>query len=418
MLTDTPTFPNVDLPPKPKTNSQLDARLLPPPENPPARPRLHIIAPALPPLLDGIGDYTAHLAKELSSTLSVTILSDSRGGADPIPGVKIAPTFDPNRRRSVWNIADAVLCDMPDAILLQYNPFAYGRWGLNLSLPRVLKCIRQHAPTIPIVIMMHEIYVPLTNWKFAIMATWQRWQFRQLGRASDAVCFSIQPWTDQRRTHFCLGDVYHLPVGSNIPREPVGRAEARARLGLEDDELALGVFGTAHVSRMLQPLRSSADAVSSETGRAVRLVYIGPHADIVRDALGDLPLIADGPHSPAEVSRRLSALDIFLATYADGVSTRRGAMMAALQHSIAVVGTRGHHTDAELIEADGSSLLLASAGDLDEFDAAVVRLASDAALRHQIGAGGFAMFNRRYSWPAIASSLIDILWRTKPVDHP
>jgi glycosyltransferase involved in cell wall biosynthesis len=365
-------------------------------------------------MLDGIGDYTALLSQELSKSIDVTIVGNSVATLNPIPDVRIAPTFDPDRRRSVWKIADAVIGDLPDAILLQYNPFAYGRWGLNLDLPRVLKCIRRHAPVIPIIIMMHEIYVPLSSWKFMIMATWQRWQFRQLGSAADAVCFSIEPWATQRKRGFCPGSVYHLPVGSNIPRVSISRADARAKLGLADDEIALGVFGTAHVSRMMQPLRDSANAVAA-TGRRVRVVYIGPHKDAVQTALGDVPLVADGPFPADEVSRRLSALDIFLATYADGVSTRRGAMMAALHHGIATVGTRGHHTDAQLIAADGKALLLAPAEDLLAFNAAVVKLAADSTLREKIAAGGMVMFDRCYSWPTIAARLLEIMHRTKPV---
>ena len=393
-----------------------DSGFFAPPVKSSARPRLHVIVPALPPLLDGIGDYTARLVEALSPALDITVLSDSRAEADPIPGATILPTFDPETRRSVWSIADAVIADHPDAILVQYNPFAYGRWGLNIDLPRALKCIRRHAPSIPIIVMMHETYVPVTNWKFAIMTTWQRWQFFQIGRAADAVCFSIQPWADQRRDGFCRGSVYHLPVGSNVPREPITRDEARVLLGIEDDELVLGVFGTAHVSRLMEPLRSSARAVAA-TGRRVRVVYIGPHGEAVRDALGDLPLIADGPHPADEVSRRISAMDVFLATYADGVSTRRGAMMAALQHGVPVVGTRGHHTDPELIAVDGNALLLAPAGDISAFDAAVLRLASNPSLRDEIGAQGAQLFNRRYAWPAIAANLMEILRRTKPADQ-
>jgi glycosyltransferase involved in cell wall biosynthesis len=378
------------------------------------RPRLHIAVPALPPMLDGIGDYTALLAKELSGTTDVTILGHSNAAADPIPGVRIVPTFDPDHRRSVWRIADAVIGEVPDAVLIQYNPFAYGRWGLNLDLPRVLKCIRRHAPVIPIIVMMHEIYVPLSNWKFAIMATWQRWQFYQLGKASDAVCFSTSLWANERKKGFCPGSVHHLPVGSNIPREPITRAEARARLGLEDDEIALGVFGTTHISRLLEPIRAAARSIAFN-GKRARVVYIGPHKDDVRSALSDIPLIADGPFPADEVSRRLSSLDIFLATYADGVSTRRGAMMAALQHGIPVVGTKAEHTDAELLAADGSALLLAPATDFDAFNTAVLRLAADSQLRASIGRGGLAMFDRLYSWPAIAARLQTIIQQTKPV---
>ncbi len=90
-------------------------------------------------------------------------------------------------------------------------------------------------------------------------------------------------------------------------------------------------------------------------------------------------------------------------------------MMAALQHGIPVVGTRGHHTDPQLIAADGKVMLLTPSGDLAAFDAAVLRLASDAQLRAQIGTAGLEMFNRLYSWPAIANRLIIILQQTRPL---
>ena len=55
-----------------------------------------------------------------------------------------------------------------------------------------------------------------------------------------------------------------------------------------------------------------------------------------------------------EVSRRLSAADLNLSAFIDGVSTRRGSLMAALQHGVASVGTRGYLTDQMLLNEDGS----------------------------------------------------------------
>src|ERR671916_396556 len=73
--------------------------------------------------------------------------------------------------RSVLRLTDVIQADPPDWLLLQYNPFSYGRWGLNLHLPLIVRRIKQQQPHIRIALMVHEPFVPIENWKFAIMTT-------------------------------------------------------------------------------------------------------------------------------------------------------------------------------------------------------------------------------------------------------
>ena len=150
--------------------------------------RMTLVASALPPRLDGIGDYTALLSIELAQTsfvLNVGILSSNRTAADPLDGVTIRGVFDPDIPSSAYGLLDAIIEEKPDWVVLQYNPFSYGRRGLNLQLPRAMSQIKQRSPRTRLAIMFHETYVPLTRFNFAVMTTWQRWQFYQLGRAAD-----------------------------------------------------------------------------------------------------------------------------------------------------------------------------------------------------------------------------------------
>ena len=94
--------------------------------------RIHIIAAALPPQLDGIGDYTANLAAELAHSATVTVLTGAPT-PDLIPGVQVETAFSADNPRSVWNLVSRVAADPPDWVLLQYNPFSYGRWGLTCT---------------------------------------------------------------------------------------------------------------------------------------------------------------------------------------------------------------------------------------------------------------------------------------------
>jgi hypothetical protein len=139
--------------------------------------RICIITAALPPTLDGVGDYTARLASELSAQVQVTILAAECSSTQPVPGATVIGVFDPNDRRSVWRIAEEVSARRPNWVLLQYSPFAYGPRGLNLHLPRMIKSLRRSSPGTRVAIMAHETYVPISSWRFAVMSTWQRWQF-------------------------------------------------------------------------------------------------------------------------------------------------------------------------------------------------------------------------------------------------
>ena len=369
--------------------------------------KLQLIAAALPPQLDGIGDYTACLAAELAKSADVTVLTGAPQPA-PIPGVRIETVFSVGDPASVRNLEAFVAEDKPDWVVLQYNPFAYGRWGLNLTLPETLRRLRRDLPQTRLAVMVHEPFVPIITPQFAVMASWQRWQLWRLGQSADVLFFSIDPWAKRFGPWFPGKPVRHLPVGSNIGRVSITRAEARARLGLLPETVALGLFGTAGSGRLLGRAKDALDALRS-AGIPAQLLYIGPDTANICAALGSENVVAGGPFPADEVSRRLSAIDIYLADYIDGVSTRRGAFMAALQHGCAVAATRGPLTDAVLAQQAGKSLVLTDVADQSACTAAVVRLARSAEERQRLSREGRELYEREFAWAKAALCLLDAL---------
>jgi glycosyltransferase involved in cell wall biosynthesis len=371
--------------------------------------RICIISPALPPVLDAIGHYTALLAAELSRSVTVEVLTVGGFEPDAIAGVRVTGgTFSAQNRRSVWGIAEALAGNPPDWILLQFNQFSYGRWGLNLSLPRVMKHLKAVAPATRVAVMFHEDFVPAAGWKFRVMRLWQKRQFAALGGTADVVFFSIDPWVRTYRSWFPNAQVTHLPVGSNIPLIGTSRTVARERLGIRGNRLVLGLFGTAHASRMLDRVQLAAQR-AVEAGVDATLLYIGADGPAVRAAVQALPVISAGPLDAAEVSRRLQAVDVALSPFVDGVSTRRGSMLAGLQHRLATVGTRGPLTDTVLDEQDGTALILADVASPQAFASAVVRLLQDPDLRARMGAAAQGLYIREFSWERIAHRLLGAL---------
>ena len=369
---------------------------------------IDVIVSTLPPVLDGIGDYTANMVTRLLPSTSIRILTDADQKPDDLPGIPILPVFDITHPRSVLNIVKVVMVRSPEWVLLQYYPFSYGKWGFNPYLGRCLRAIRRKCPGTRIAIMVHETYVPLISLKMAIMTTWQRWQMREIAKAADILFCSCDSWTEQVRAVVFNKTVVTLPVGSNISVVPISRMEARRRLGIEDKSFVLGVFGVSHPTRMPERVGAAAESVR-EQGMSPVLLYLGPDKEIMARQLGSIPVIADGVLPPDEISRRFAAMDLYLAPYTDGVSCRRTAFMTGIQHGIATAGTYGINTDSLLKTANGTAFLLAEAGNADEFLRNVTSLSGSEELRAEVARAGAAFYRDEFDRQQIANRLLGLM---------
>lgn len=376
--------------------------------------KLDLVFPKLPPSFDGIGDYTSHLARALAEKHHDVRIWTAQANSTPIPGVRIERAFSLSSRRAVSTLASSVAADPPDWLVLQYNPFSYGRWGLNLSLIATFREIRRRCPKTQIALMVHEPFVPIESWRFALFTTWQRWQLWRLGRIADLVFFSIAPWVERFQSWFPNTPLALLPVGSNMPLLDSNRTSTRTALDISDDTLVFGIFGSAHESRDLSLTRAALQSLQN-AGLDVCILYVGTSGTTVRSAVGGDQFIDAGPLPADDVSHHLSAMDVYLAPFRDGVSTRRGSFMAGLQHGIPTVTTTGPDTGPTLRSAAGTHFLASPRGDTAAFTRLVRRLATNETLRHQIGTAGATFYAETYDWPHIREQMTSALDATS---HP
>jgi glycosyltransferase involved in cell wall biosynthesis len=369
--------------------------------------RIDLVFPALPPTLDGIGDHTARLAEALSSQASVRVLT-AQAEYDAIPGVSVEAAFTYPPRRGVWDLAGAVEERPPTWLFLQFNQFSYGRWGLNPFLPAVLYRIKRQCPGVRLAVMFHEDFLPASSWKRALMSTWQRTQFWTLGHLADHVFFSIDPWVQQYQSWFPNTPVDHLPVGSNMPRVEADSGTVRRRLRIDEETFVMGVFGSLHESRLLSHIRAAAEAVRGKTDDVV-LLYVGPHGEAFQQTMEGLPVHDAGRLPAPDVSRCFQAMDLLLAPFIDGVSTRRGSFMTGLQHGIPTVSTVGPLTDQLIREMDEEAVLLAPVEDTELFAQRALSLWRGSERRARIGSGGQRLYERRFTFDAAAKRLVDHL---------
>lgn len=368
---------------------------------------IDLVFPVLPPTLDGIGDHTARLAEALSRHASVRVLT-AQSDAEPIPGVAIEEAFSYPPRRGVLELSGVVSSAPSDWVVLQFNQFSYGRWGLNPFLPSTLYRLQQACPEVNVAVLFHEDFLPADSWTNAIMTSWQRAQFWALGRLADHVFFSIAPWVQEYQSWFPGTPVHHLPVGSNIPRVDAHRDEVRRELGISADAFVAGVFGSLHESRLLSHIRGAARALEQHA-RRFQLLYVGPHGNAFKEAMNDIPVLDAGCLPAPDVSRCFTAMDLYLAPFIDGVSTRRGSFMTGIQHGVPTLTTSGPLTDPVLRNAHGDALRMVPVDAPCHFADDALSLWRDPEYRQNLGSAGLTLYEYNFTFEAIADRLIDRL---------
>jgi len=302
-----------------------------------------------------------------------------------------------------------------DAVILQYNPFAYGRRGFAPWLPRAVERLSRARPRPIIAVMVHEPFFPLHGWRGTLMGGWQRMQLAALRSPADVTFVSIEPWLGTVRNWGPRGSLHHVPIGSNLPDMRSHRPEARAELGVGEDTIVLAAFGTAHPSRLMGHIASSAVALH-EAGYSVVVLNLGAGAPALEEVAESVRIESPGRLEARELARRLSAADLFVAPFVDGVSSRRTTFAAALQHALPVVATDGASTDRFIRDARGACRLVPVQAGPAAFAEAVLELAREAPDRERLAQNARLLYEQKFAWPVIADLLLEHLRDAVPVD--
>jgi glycosyltransferase involved in cell wall biosynthesis len=317
------------------------------------------------------------------------------------------------RRRRAWSavapdagqapLAEQLRRTGSEELVLQYNPFSYGHWGIAPGLLAELLAARRRRAA-RLVVVVHEPFVVLPGVRFTAMGAVQRRQLGVLIALADAVMATSAAWLP------VLEDVRPgvrarvLPAGSNVPDQRAARSAARDALGAPDGAVVVATFGMARPQQLAGHLRAALEALL-EDGHRVIHVNLGQAPDAIGLAHPRLTVVRPGPQDGTALARLLAAADLFLAPYADGASTRRTTLMAALQHGLCVIATGDETTDPDL---GAPSLWRTPVSEPAAFASAARALAGDVAEREHRGRAGRELYERRFSWEAIAGQFLAV----------
>jgi glycosyltransferase involved in cell wall biosynthesis len=354
-------------------------------------PNWHFLTGEYPPAPGGVADYTRLVATALAAkgenahVWAPQAQGAERGGA----GVQVHRLggLGPGALARMGEEMDRL--PAPRRIFIQYVPTGLGWRGMNVPLVRWLAARREE-----IWVQFHEVALGW-SWRrkphLHLTHAVQLWMAGVVARRADRIFISIEGW--RRRLGAEGARATWLPIPSNIPEHvsELSLAAARRELGPGPWIAHFGTYGSL-ITRDLGPaLRKIAT-----THPKVRVLLVGRGAREFAATLGLGTRVRAEADLPEEaIAALLSACDLLVQPYPDGVSSRRTSAMAGLALGVPTVTTVGHLTDD--IWRVGVAVDLVPAGKPEDLARAVVALLADPPRRRALGQAGAALYREHLS---------------------
>jgi glycosyltransferase involved in cell wall biosynthesis len=382
--------------------------------------RIGFVTGEYPPMEGGVGAFTQELARALAASGHTIHIITDRQARPPTAERRVRDLLQPVdlefaqlhpkiknwRWSSLADIANVVLRYELEVVNIQYQAAAYNMRSAAINfLPWRLKGVCRN------VVTFHDLRVPYLFPKAGrLRKTAVTFMARQ---AHGTIVTNAADY--QQLTARSQQPIRQIPIGSNITTytpPPDEISALRQELGLKPGDKLLGYFGFLNESKGADTLLRAL----AQLDTAVHLVFIGGQTGSsdsdnnqvflasLRQLVTDLGL-AERVHwtgfvADRQVSAFLQAADVMIMPYRDGVSLRRGTLMAALAHGRALITTTPTAPTPELIH--GRNVWLIPPDTPDALAEAVKTVLGDAALRQTLE-NGAAQVAQSFTWEKIAA---------------
>jgi hypothetical protein len=301
----------------------------------------------------------------------------------------------------------------PRRLLLQWVPHAFGFHSVNLPFS-IWLWNRASTHRDEVEVMIHEPYLPLPQVEIRhnALAITHRIMLAALLRSPKRVWVAIPAW-EQCCRPYAFGrsiEFDWLPVVSNIPVDDRSDLKDAVRQRYAPSgQLLIGHFGTCG-GEIGTALQSIVPGLLNGNPK-LSFLLIGRESDHARRQLTQAcPQLVDRIHatgnlSSKKVSSHISACDMMLQPYPDGVSSRRSSVMASLCHGKPIVTSSGRLT--EPVWRDSDAVVLVPAGNHHQMISAAEKLVNDQREMTRLAAQARIMYDSRFCLESIVRQLRD-----------
>lgn len=263
-----------------------------------------------------------------------------------------------------------ILNDAPDVLLLQWwTPF----WSpMMFFLTRMLR--RKAPPGMQIIFLCHHIISPdggMFDWFLARRILWRGNSFIVMSEEDFAFLRRALPWAHIRGTTHPPYDVFS--------RQPMAQAEARAKLGLREDEKVLLFFGFVRRYKGLRHLIKALPAVREHL--PAKLLVVGEfwedersYRELIQQLGLDDAVELHNTYVPNEaMSVYFSASDVVMLPYLE--ATQSGVVQVAMGFEKPMIATSVGGMP-EVVQ-DGETGLIVPPADVGALEQAILRFFAD-----------------------------------------
>jgi len=316
-----------------------------------------IVAGSHPPLICGIGDYTAPLALALCRAgLKVTLLVSQSCVPDDVATLPYKLIqIESWSLRHLGKICAVVKDCKPDIVHIIYPAKAYGYALSPIVLPYILA-----VSGLKTVLTLHEFKMAHPLRKLANIVL-------MIPTRGVLVPSSSERESIARYAPVIAGKVRVSTAGPTIRpcwlHEDM-RKKLRNELGIQNDEFVVAYFGFIHPHKGTETALKAFWRFNMHCTKS-RLMVIGefrPEKFAYHRAILELAkrlrinerIMWMGAQQPQNVSHLLQLCDAALLPFPDGASTRRGTLIVCIQHGLPTVTVRG---EAEVERRFGDAVL-------------------------------------------------------------
>lgn len=363
-------------------------------------PTWHIITGEYPPKIGGVGDNARLVACGLAAAgEEVKVWTPFCSHPFPRdPGVAIQSLPDHFGPGALVALGQALTGSPRDRILIQYVPHAFGLKAMNLPFCLWLYSRRRHC----LRVNFHEVMFPIARGRplsHNLLGAVTRLMAILVAHAADRIFVSAPIWKQILRTRIgAKNPITLLPVPNNVPVVDDSVSIRSFRRSYARAEFLLGHFST-YAPDIASALHGILPLILTDH-RSVAILLLGSNSVSFRNSLlRDHPELSERLHAtgllpPQKLSCALSACDLLLQPYSDGVSMRRTTMTAALAHGIPVLTNSGIST--ERFWQSSGSVALVPVGDITATRVLTSRLLSDESLRARLSSNARDLYARRF----------------------
>lgn len=383
--------------------------------------KIGLVTGEYPPMEGGVGAFTQELAQALSQldhqihiitnrkAWPNNVTKTARQLREPIQldFAQLHPTIRHWRWSALHQVVSLVERYELDVLNIQYQAAAY-----NMRSPATNLMPWRFHTLCPTVVTFHDLRVPYLFPKAG--------RLRQTAvnfmakRATGVIATNPQDFAALQKFGIEPDRLTQIPIGSNINARDVLPAEitaVRDELDLTEGDQLLGYFGflneTKGADTLLQAL--------AQLPVNVHLVFIGGRTgtsdtannQLFYDQLDDMIAALNltkrvhwtGFVPDHNVSVYLKTADLMVMPYRDGVSLRRGTLMAVLAHGRPLITTIPTTPTPELTH--GENVWLISPDEPEGLAKAIQTVLGDKTLQTKLSSGATAVADR-FTWDKIA----------------